>query len=445
MRYPFLRRLANRPRSGAFLGAVLTATGAAAMSCSSDRAEDPLTTPDAGQRPDAQSPVADAATEDAGHDADSSIEDASRIDASPLGVTCPSGSCATSLTTTLTGEGFCALLSDRTVACWGENGSGQLGRGEVDAGDDTLPARVTDLGGVTALEHTCAIDGSGGVWCWGEGPYLRSTTTLTTIERTPVNLEIPAVTQLGVSATTACAMTASGVVCWGSNAQSQIAPRAPGESVPTTPLLPTPITFAREGQIRGIFVGDATFVLFDDGTVLSWGGNPPLGRVSSLVPDPYPAALALQDIHGFAAAASGACALVGGVTYCWGTLLDAQLTDPRLPKPVALPEIAVQVATTPPEFAIPQRACVCAASGSVYCWGTNTSGQAGDGTTANAPKPVKVAGLPGPAAQVRATATASCALLTNGKIYCWGEGSKGQLGSGKADQPSLTPKEVVLP
>ena len=81
----------------------------------------------------------------------------------------------------------------------------------------------------------------------------------------------------------------------------------------------------------------------------------------------------------------------------------------------------------------------------MYCCGYNDGGQAGAGTKEPATYPVKVKGLPGPAAQVRTTPEATCVLLTIGKVYCWGTNFYGQLGNGNIREPSLSPHEVVLP
>ena len=97
-------------------------------------------------------------------------------------------------------------------------------------------------------------------------------------------------------------------------------------------------------------------------------------------------------------------------------------------------------------FTTPQRWCAVGASGAIYCWGFNESGQAGDGTKLDVlSDAVKVQGLPGPAADVKTTPNATCALLTSGKVYCWGSNYYGQLGSGNLKVPSLTPQEVALP
>jgi hypothetical protein len=64
----------------------------------------------------------------------------------------------------------CALLEDGTVACWGENEVGQLGRGTTSAGDPT-PALVPGLFDVLLLalgaRNACARTTVGDVHCWG--------------------------------------------------------------------------------------------------------------------------------------------------------------------------------------------------------------------------------------------------------------------------------------
>ncbi|OJY15230.1 MAG: hypothetical protein BGO98_22570 [Myxococcales bacterium 68-20] len=448
----FTRRLLERRTQAAFIILVCVAGLAGAASCSSTEADPERDGIAVDGGPDSSGSTGDAAP-------NVPVRDAAPFDGGPLPVVCESAPCATALVTTRggrasdRGEGFCALLQDGTVACWGAGGAGQLGRGD-DAGttDSATPARVVGLHDIVSLDHTCAVDATGAAYCWGTGPFLRDPLAATTTERTPVKLAIAPATKVAVGASVGCALVENGVVCWGANQRGQVAPFETASF--SAVLAARRIDVPSGAPFRDLVVGDATFAIRTDGTVVSWGANPPLGRESSLFPDPYPMPAAVHDITTLDVAENNACATSGGVAYCWGTVIQdpnqlvykvPPLSRAR-PTPVATPEPVVQIATTPAiEFAKPQRWCACAASGSVYCWGDNQGGQAGDGTKEYATAPVKVKGLPGPAAAVRTTTEATCALLTSGKVYCWGTNFYGQLGSGNIREPSLTPQEVVLP
>ncbi|AKU95630.1 hypothetical protein AKJ09_02294 [Labilithrix luteola] len=457
----FTRRLLDRYFFGA--GVILAASGAAA-SCASTDEEVNSGSSDAG--PEA-SVAADGGAPSESGSVDANVRDvtAPPFDGGPLPVVCATDRCATSLVTTLAvssddrSEGYCALLHDGTVACWGGNGAGQLGRGD-DAGTSDSPTaeRVDGLSEVAELSHTCALDKSGSVWCWGTGPYLRNDTGERTTERTPLKLALPPVEHVGMGRDVGCASNGDDLVCWGSNANGQLAPTT------TTPawtfLGPVPVDLPSGAPSREILVGETAFVLREDGQTLSWGAMPSLGRLSSLSPDSYALPMDLVGLSSIDSAGDNACATVGGVGYCWGRLLrDAFLSfwlvvdDWTLPSPVVAPEPLVQIATTRSfvtggfydAVVRPQRWCAVGASGSVYCWGFNASGQAGDGTKEHAYQAVKVEGLPTTAAQVKAMPDSTCALLTNGKVYCWGSNYYGQLGNGKLRVPSIVPEEVVLP
>lgn len=65
----------------------------------------------------------------------------------------------------------------------------------------------------------------------------------------------------------------------------------------------------------------------------------------------------------------------------------------------------------------------------VRCWGSNMSGQLGDGTNTQRTTPVDVTGLSSGVASIGVGNLFSCALLTNGQVKCWGNNSMGQLGN----------------
>jgi alpha-tubulin suppressor-like RCC1 family protein len=84
--------------------------------------------------------------------------------------------------------------------------------------------------------------------------------------------------------------------------------------------------------------------------------------------------------------------------------------------------------------------CALKTDSTVWCWGLNTSGQLGDGTTTNRNRPVQVSGLSG-VADIDNQYDFACALKTNGTVWCWGSGSNGQLGNG-GTASSSTPVQV---
>ncbi|MCB9665458.1 MAG: hypothetical protein H6732_15200 [Alphaproteobacteria bacterium] len=76
--------------------------------------------------------------------------------------------------------------------------------------------------------------------------------------------------------------------------------------------------------------------------------------------------------------------------------------------------------------------------GRVRCWGANDEGQLGLGHTLpigddELPATASDVDVGGAAVQVSAGYKHTCALLANGKVRCWGDGSKGQLGLGSHD------------
>jgi hypothetical protein len=65
----------------------------------------------------------------------------------------------------------------------------------------------------------------------------------------------------------------------------------------------------------------------------------------------------------------------------------------------------------------------------VRCWGRNTRGQLGDGTSNTfSSTPVPVSGMTN-AAAVSGGGWHTCALLQDGRVQCWGENDHGQIGS----------------
>jgi alpha-tubulin suppressor-like RCC1 family protein len=73
--------------------------------------------------------------------------------------------------------------------------------------------------------------------------------------------------------------------------------------------------------------------------------------------------------------------------------------------------------------------CALKNNGTVSCWGFNGYGALGDGSTTNKSSPTAVLGLSGVSA-IATGAYHTCALKNNGTVSCWGYNGSGQLGDG---------------
>ena len=130
-----------------------------------------------------------------------------------------------------------------------------------------------------------------------------------------------------------------------------------------------------------------------------------------------------------AAGIQHSCAVLSdGTVNCWGSNFSGQLgdgstTDSTSPVIVDGITIATQVS------AGADHSCALLSGGTVKCWGNNGDGQLGDGTTTNSSSPVSVSGITN-ATQISAGYQHSCALLTGGTVKCWGYNGYGQLGDG---------------
>jgi alpha-tubulin suppressor-like RCC1 family protein len=85
-------------------------------------------------------------------------------------------------------------------------------------------------------------------------------------------------------------------------------------------------------------------------------------------------------------------------------------------------------------------ACGRRATGRLYCWGGDTSGQLGDGgTNTEQDVPTEVAGGFTNWTAVAAGDSTTCGRRATGRLYCWGNDFYGQLGNGGANAEQTTP------
>ncbi len=274
----------------------------------------------------------------------------------------------------------CARLENGSIRCWGDNTHGQLGDGGTK--NATSPVAVTDLANVLEValggNQTCARKGNGFVVCWGEtlaGGTLK--------EATPV-FGMTEASEIAVGALHACARIANtSVRCWGANNFRQLGvPRAAGRGLPVSvPELTKPVQISL-GR-------DHSCAREESGVMRCWGGGTSCvpgewtqGRVLAVRPA---AIVGLEMTTWIAAGGDQACAIEKDATVACahskpGGGDDRSCVSERVPgleKVVSL--------TLGDGFG-----CARDESDAVWCWGKNTSGQLGDGTTADHAKPTRV-------------------------------------------------------
>ena len=142
-------------------------------------------------------------------------------------------------------------------------------------------------------------------------------------------------------------------------------------------------------------------------------------------------AAVLASAKQVAAAGGHTCALTatGGVK-CWGVNVDGELGDgTTLEKhsPVDVSGLTSGVTAISLGW---RQSCALTAGGGVKCWGYNSNGQLGDGTTVEKHSPVDVSGLTDGVIAIAAGHLHTCALTTGGRVKCWGGNSTSQLGDG---------------
>ena len=238
----------------------------------------------------------------------------------------------------------------------------------------------------------------------------------------------------------ACVLRGDGsVACWGRNDDGQL-----GDETRTPRSLP--VTVAGVGAAIAVAAGQRhSCAVRIGGAVVCWGAND-AGQLGNGVGPSTPVPMLVAGVTGAVSVAAGAdfsCAVLGdGTVRCWGADDVGQLGDDglaattRLPSPVAFLDGVRSVS------AFWQHACAIRSDETLWCWGANTFGQVGNGTTVDQRRPVRVLAL----MFVTGAGTGlshSCAVTRAAGLYCWGDNSASQLGS-TLDGPVTAPSRVPI-
>jgi hypothetical protein len=260
----------------------------------------------------------------------------------------------------------CARLDDGTVRCWGSGREGQLGDGGH--GARSFPAVVRGVTNARRLragdDRFCAVMDDQRVRCWGDG-----------VTRPQAVPALAGVVDIAFTSGAVVARDAGGQIL-------QHAWREPAD-------LP-PIATAR------LWAGGSTVCAEGPGGQLACGGRGPWPALLALAGPPPVRALELGPFGACAVTAAGRVACIPGPhpRQDWLVASAARLTG--------VDAVALEYA----------RACATGA-GKLWCWDRHTDPALVD--------------LPA-VAEVQLGAQHTCARTRDGRVFCWGANSRGQLG-----------------
>lgn len=378
------------------------------------------------------------------------------------------------------GSHTCVLFEDHTVKCWGDNQWGQLGYGHTnnygnDPGEVPAALPAVDIGGdvvqlSAGLGHTCALLTDGSVRCWGNGGSGRLGygsqdhigDTETPASAGSISLGGIAV-QVVAGAYHSCALLDNGKVrCWGEAQYGQIG-YGDQNDVGTLPgNLPSdkgdldvggdfPLTLPMDYLAAG---WEHTCGYDTAAAVHCWGNGfgGALGYVNtnSIGDNEVPSSVvgSVQTGTKVSQLSAGnyfSCAFVGQYNHviCWGWGDKGRLgqggidnigdnEQPRSAPGIDVGGDVMQIVTGS------NFACALRTDRSVVCWGSGEHGKLGYGNTnhigdnaGELPISAGVVDLGGALVQQLALGQHhSCALMIDNSVRCWGLNDQGQLGYG---------------
>ncbi|MFV8257430.1 hypothetical protein ACNQKP_06480 [Bdellovibrio bacteriovorus] len=350
----------------------------------------------------------------------------------------------------------CALRSNKTVTCWGQNEEGQLGtnnRNSFTRPQFNLP--ITNIKKITGrFQHYCALSEVGAVYCWGLNSAGQIGNNTTTGERVLTPYQIPTtypnataglpgnIKDISSGYNHSCAVTSSGgVLCWGNNGGGE----SGHANINVSYAYPTAVPNLTSG-VESIYTGISnTCAVKANATtkeIYCWGYNAngiigagvAIGNATH-VPMLIDTITTTKEIK-ISMGNEGACYIHDGVTKCWGRRsaaasipLTTVATGTITTTPLAAPQLAGATDISLGSFG----GCATMTGQTVKCWGTDNSGAVSSTYQIVSIPTASYAFGFGLAKSISmgmnlvdTTPLHICAITTLGDLKCWGVSNYGE-------------------
>ena len=239
-----------------------------------------------------------------------------------------------------------------------------------------------------------------------------------------------AVSMLALGGSHTCALTlAGGVKCCGYNASGQL-----GDGSNSNSANPVSVVGLSDGVVSVAGGVDHTCAVMRGGAVKCWGenGRGQLGNrstTSSTVP--VTVAGLSSGVSAVAAGRNHTCALtVEAGVKCWGTNYSGQLGNgTNIDSTAPVDVLGLSLGISGIAVADGDHTCALTTSGGVKCWGNNREGNLGNNSVVDSSRPVNVSGLGTGVLSIATGGGHTCAVTTTNELKCWGYNGYGQLGN----------------
>ncbi|TLS67300.1 HYR domain-containing protein [Mariprofundus erugo] len=328
------------------------------------------------------------------------------------------------------------LKADGTVWAWGYNDYGQLGLGYW-GGVSYTPVQVSGLTNVVAIDagqsFTVALKADGTVWAWGINNYSQAGMAPSTAVPGPYQISgLTNVTAIAAGRAHAIALKSDGTVwSWGNNQYGQSGNGVVNGGWPF--CITNPVQVSVSGAVSIAAGSSHNFALKSDGTVWAWGldasGELGDGR-TGVWAVPTPVQTQISGVASVSAGYNYASALkTDGTVWVWGLNRFGQAGNgtitPTEPLPVQTNITGVRQISAGSSHMLAVKL-----DGTVWSWGYGGFWQLGTGTSTTTPTPVQLSGLGGIGATVEAGSNESF-------VYGGVSGGAGSAPAAPANQPPV--------